>query len=126
MGWEIFPYGLFETICRAYFTYKPPEIIIAENGASYSDAPDAHGRVRDIRRIEYLQSHIAAVGRAMECGVPVTGYYVWSFLDNFEWGFGYAQRFGLVYVDYSTLERYPKDSAFWYGNVARQNGLEVD
>jgi len=56
----------------------------------------------------------------------VTGYYVWSFLDNFEWGFGYAQRFGLVYVDYSTLERYPKDSAFWYGNVARQNGLEVD
>jgi len=126
MGWEIFPYGLFETICRAYFTYKPPEIIITENGASYSDAPDAHGRVRDIRRIEYLQAHIEAIAQAMECGVPVTGYYVWSFMDNFEWGSGYSQRFGLVYVDYKTLDRYPKDSAFWYGNVARQNGLEVD
>jgi beta-glucosidase len=126
MGWEIFPYGLYETICRAYFTYKPPEVIITENGASYSDAPDTHGRVRDIRRIEYLQSHIEAVAQAIESGVPVTGYYVWSFMDNFEWAFGYAQRFGLVYVDYETLERYPKDSAYWYGNVARQNGLEVD
>lgn len=126
MGWEIFPFGLYETICRAYFAYKPNEIIITENGASYSDAPDAHGRVRDERRIQYLKTHIAAIGRAIQCGVPVTGYYVWSLLDNFEWAFGYSQRFGLVYVDYETFERYPKDSAYWYGNVASQNGLEVD
>lgn len=126
MGWEIFPFGLYETICRAYFTYKPKKILITENGASYSDAPDANGRVRDIRRIEYLQSHIEAIGRAIQCGVPVTGYYVWSLMDNFEWAFGYAQRFGLIYVDYKTLERYPKDSAYWYGNVSKQNGLMID
>jgi len=126
MGWEIFPYGLYETICRAYFTYRPPEIIITENGASYSDAPDIKGRVRDVRRIEYLQSHIEEIGRAIESGVPVSGYYVWSLLDNFEWAFGYAQRFGLVYVDYATLKRYPKDSAYWYGNVSRQNGLMTE
>jgi len=126
MGWEIFPFGLYETICRAYFTYKPSEIIITENGASYSDAPDANGRVRDVRRIEYLQSHIEAIGRAIQCGVPISGYYVWSLMDNFEWAFGYTQRFGLIYVDYETLKRYPKDSAYWYGNVSRQNGLMTE
>lgn len=125
MGWEIFPFGLYETICRAYFTYKPPEILITENGASYSDAPDTSGRVRDVKRIEYLQSHLEAVGRAIQAGVPVTGYYVWSFMDNFEWAFGFAQRFGLIYVDYDSLKRYPKDSAYWYGNLSRQNGIEV-
>lgn len=125
MGWEVFPNGLYETICRAYFTYKPKEIIITENGASYSDGPDAEGRVRDGRRIAYLQSYIAAVGKAIQAGAPVTGYYVWSLLDNFEWSFGYAQRFGLVYVDYQTQKRYPKDSAYWYANVVRNNGLEV-
>jgi len=113
----------YETICRVFYTYKPTEIIITENGASYADGPDASGRVRDIKRIEYFQTHIEAVGRAIASGVPVTGYYAWSLLDNFEWSFGYAQRFGLVYVDFETLKRYPKDSAYWYGNVARQNGL---
>lgn len=125
MGWEIFPFGLYETICRAYFAYKPREIIISENGASYSDGPDASGRIRDVRRIAYLQSHIEAVGKAIQAGVPVTGYYVWSLLDNFEWSFGYAQRFGLIYVDYETLQRYPKDSAYWYALVTHRNGLEI-
>jgi len=122
---EIFPFGLYETICRAYFTYKPKEIFITENGASYSDAPDNHGRIRDGRRITYLQSHIEAVGRAIRAGVPVKGYYLWSLLDNFEWAFGYAQRFGIIYVDYTTCKRYPKDSAYWYGEVVRGNGLEI-
>ena len=125
MGWEIFPFGMYETICRAYFTYKPKEILITENGASYSDGPDVTGRVRDTRRIAYLQSHIGAVGRAIRAGVPVTGYFVWSLLDNFEWAFGYDQRFGIIYVDYTTLKRYPKDSAFWYGEVVKKNGLEI-
>jgi beta-glucosidase len=125
MGWEIFPFGLYETICRAYFTYKPPEILITENGASYSDGPDSNGKVHDKRRIAYLQSHIEAVGKALHAGVPVTGYFVWSLMDNFEWAYGYAQRFGLIYVDYETQKRYPKDSATWYGQVAQKNGLEV-
>ena len=125
MGWEIFPFGLYETICRAYFTYKPKEILITENGASYSDGPDESGRVGDTRRITYLQAHIEAVGRAIRAGVPVTGYFVWSLLDNFEWAFGYAQRFGIVYVDYTTLKRYPKDSAYWYGELVKRNGLEI-
>lgn len=125
MGWEVYPQGLYETLCRAYFTYKPAEIIITENGASYSDGPDANGRVHDERRTAYLQSHIEAVGRAIQAGVPVTGYYVWSLMDNFEWSYGYAQRFGLIYMDYSTLKRFPKESAYWYGKVVRQNGLET-
>jgi len=125
MGWEIFPFGMYETICRAYFTYKPPEILITENGASYSDGPDENGRIHDQRRIDYLQSHIESVGKAIRAGVPVTAYYVWSLMDNFEWAFGYAQRFGLVYVDYKTQERLPKDSAYWYGQVAQKNGLDV-
>lgn len=124
MGWEVFPFGLYETICRAYFAYKPREIIITENGASYSDGPDNAGRVKDDRRIAYLHSHIEAVWKALQAGVPVSGYYVWSLLDNFEWSFGYAQRFGLIYVDYSTQKRYPKDSAYWYGKVIRENGIE--
>ena len=126
MGWEVFPFGLYETICRAYFTYKPKEILITENGASYSDAPDENGKVHDERRINYLRSHIREVGKAINAGVPVTGYYVWALMDNFEWAFGYTQRFGLVYVDYKTQKRYPKDSAYWYEQVVRRNGLEVE
>lgn len=126
MGWEIFPFGMYETILRAYYTYKPPEIIITENGASYSDSPDASGKIHDVRRINYLKAHIKAIADAIAAGVPVTGYYVWSLLDNFEWAYGYTQRFGLTYVDYKTLKRYPKDSAYWYGQVAQRNGLEID
>jgi beta-glucosidase len=126
MGWEIFPFGMYETICRAYFNYKPREIILTENGASFSDKPDASGAVKDDRRIAYLRSHIQAVGKAIQAGVPVSGYYVWSFMDNFEWAHGYAQRFGLVYVDYKTQQRYVKDSAYWYGQVVRENGIQLD
>jgi len=126
MGWKIFPFGLYEFLVRIYFTYKPAEIMITENGARNSDGPDGEGRVRDAGRIAYLRSHIAAVHRAIEAGVPVTGYYVWSLLDNFEWGQGFSQRFGLIHVDYQTLKRTPKDSALWYvacGIPARQPGV---
>jgi beta-glucosidase len=125
MGWEIFPYGLYEIVTRVHHEYAPEKIIIAENGASYSDGPDSSGRVHDEKRIAYLNTHIGAIGKAIKEGVPVTGYYVWSFMDNFEWSFGYAQRFGLVYVDFSTQERYPKDSAFWYGQIIKQNGIDL-
>jgi len=124
MGWEIFPFGLYELLSRVYWEYKPAELIISENGASYSDGPDAAGRISDVRRIAYLHSHIAAVGRAIQSGVPVTGYYQWSLMDNFEWAFGYTQRFGMVYVDFETQQRLPKDSALWYRQVIQQNGIE--
>jgi len=125
IGWEIFPFGLYEIISRVYWEYKPAEIIISENGASYSDGPGADGKVHDDRRIAYLQSHLAAVGRAIQSGVPVTGYYQWSLMDNFEWAFGYTQRFGMVYVDFDSLKRIPKESAYWYQNVIQRNGLDA-
>ena len=114
MGWESTPHALTAFLQRITSDYGPPEVLITENGASYSDGPDAEDRIRDERRIEYLRTHVAAVAEAVQSGVPVTGYFVWSLLDNFEWGHGYSQRFGLVWVDRETMRRIPKDSYEWY------------
>lgn len=124
MGWEIYPHGLYETLCRAHFDYRPKEIYIAENGASYRVGPDQTGAVMDLDRVRYLRSHLEMVQKAIEAGVPVGGYFVWSLLDNFEWGSGYSERFGIVHVDYNTQKRTPKQSAYWYGQVARRNSIE--
>ena len=75
-------------------------------------------------RVDYLDSHFRAAHRAIGEGVDLRGYFVWSLLDNFEWSFGHSKRFGLIYVDFETLERTPKDSARWYGEVTRANGLD--
>jgi beta-glucosidase len=123
MGWEIHPDGLDQLLNRVYFDYRPPKIFITENGASYSDAPDARGSVNDTRRIDYLRAHLAAAHRAIGAGVPLAGYFVWSLLDNFEWSYGYSQRFGITWVDYATQQRIPKASARWYADVIGQNGL---
>lgn len=117
MGWRIDPAGLEEFLERVARTYRPTSILITENGASYSDSPDGSGRVRDRRRIEYISSHIRALANARERGVPVDGYFVWSFLDNLEWTQGFSQRFGLVFVDHTTQARIPKDSFYWYRDV---------
>jgi beta-glucosidase len=122
-NWEIYPAGLSGILKRCYFDYLPPKIYVTENGASYSTPPDASGRVPDVRRINYLRSHIAACHEAIRTGVPLAGYFVWSLLDNFEWSQGYKQRFGIVWVDYKTGRRIPKDSAFWYAEVIRKNAL---
>ena len=126
MGWEVYPDGLYQLLCHLYFSYRPAKILVTENGASYSDAPDARGVVNDTRRVDYLRAHIAAAHRALQAGVPLAGYFVWSLLDNFEWSFGYSQRFGIVWVDYATQQRIPKASAQWYADVIRQNGLGAD
>ena len=123
MDWEVNPDGLYHILLRVQEEYQPGEIYVAENGAAYNDAPDEQGKVHDTRRIDYLRSHINAIGRAIQCGVPAAGYFTWSFMDNFEWAFGYSQRFGLVYVDFATQRRYPKDSAHFYSEVIRNNGL---
>jgi beta-glucosidase len=112
MGWEIYPRGLTELLCWLHQEYRMPAIWITENGAAFDDVVE-DGRVHDTQRTDYLKNHIAAVAAALERGVPVAGYMVWSLLDNFEWASGYAKRFGIVRVDYATLERTPKDSALW-------------
>jgi beta-glucosidase len=114
MGWEVYPDGLQRLLVRVSEDYAPPAIYVTENGAAFSDVRVHGGRVHDPERTAYLESHIAAVSRAIAEGAPVKGYFVWSFLDNFEWAQGYSKRFGIVYVDYPTLERVPKDSFYWY------------
>jgi len=108
---------LFEKILltRLWRDYHPPSILITENGTAVPDGLDADGRVRNVRRTWYLCDHLAQVHRAIADGVPVDGYFVWSLMDNFEWTSGYGLRFGIVYVDYDTLERTIKDSGRWYG-----------
>ena len=115
MGWPVVPESLTDLLVDLDRRYPDlPPILITENGSAEPDAPDADGRVRDTDRVDYLRDHLAALGRAIEAGVDVRGYFVWSLLDNFEWAYGYDRRFGLVRVDYDSLERHPKDSFHWY------------
>jgi beta-glucosidase len=114
MGWEVYPAGLTELLVRLRRDYPLPAIYITENGAAYPDAPTGHERVHDPLRADYLRRHIGAVRDAIAADVDVRGYFVWSLFDNFEWAFGYSKRFGMVYIDYDTGQRIPKDSAFWY------------
>lgn len=124
MGWEVHPQGLHDLLVRVQRDYAPPRILITENGAAYGDAPDGTGRIADSRRVEYLRAHLGAVLRARGDGVPVDGYFAWSLMDNFEWGFGYQKRFGLWWVDFATQERLPKDSAFWYRDVISNGTID--
>ena len=121
-GWTIRPEGLHRIITQAHVRYKLPAIYITENGASYDDTPEGK-TVHDEQRLSYLKSHVAAVLQAKDEGVPVQGYFVWSFLDNFEWALGYSKRFGIVYVDYETQQRIVKDSGIWYGELARTGSI---
>lgn len=125
MGWKIDPDGLTSYLKRIREDYGPSSILITENGASYSDGPGEDGEVRDTRRIEYLSSHISAIADARREGVPVDGYFVWSFLDNLEWTQGFSQRFGLVYVDHATQRRIPKASYHWYRGVVSHPSPEA-
>ena len=123
MDWEIYPEGLTGVLGRVYFNYTPFKIYVTENGASYSTGPNEKGNVPDELRTNYLRTHFAAAHRAIQAGVPLAGYFVWSLLDNFEWSFGYSQRFGIVWVDYATQKRTLKDSAKWYKKVIKKNGF---
>lgn len=125
MGWEVYPEGLYQILKWLDADYDIPKLYITENGVSYSDGPGADGKVHDERRIKYLREHFASAKRAMDEGVKLSGYFVWSLMDNFEWARGYLQRFGIVWVDYTTQERIPKDSALWYKQVMESNSVEV-
>jgi beta-glucosidase len=117
MDWIIRPEGLHRVITQAHERYKLPAVYITENGASFDDVREGDA-VHDEDRTAYLKSHVAATLQAKDEGVPVKGYFVWSFLDNFEWALGYSRRFGVVYVDYETQERVLKDSGHWYSRLA--------
>jgi beta-glucosidase len=117
MGWEIYPDGLRELLLTMHRDYELPATYITENGGAFPDPLAADGRVHDADRTDYLATHIRAVAEARDKGVPMAGYMVWSLMDNFEWASGYAKRFGIVHVDYDTLERTPKDSALWFRDL---------
>lgn len=122
MGWLIDPEGLRDYLLYLAARYSPKSIVVTENGASYSTGPTPEGVITDDRRIGYLDRHIDAVMEAVELGAPVDGYFVWSLLDNVEWVSGISQRFGLVWVDFETLQRLPKQSYHWYQQRIRVEG----
>ena len=123
-GDGIAPDGLTAVLERIARDYAPElPIFVTESGAPFNDYIDPEGHVKDPERIEYLAQHLRAAHAAIEAGVDLRGYFVWSLLDNFEWDSGYAMRFGIVFVDYGTQQRILKSSARWYSEVIRNNEL---
>ncbi|MXP20724.1 beta-glucosidase [Gordonia sp. HNM0687] len=123
MGWEVQPAALTELLLRLRDEYAVPPIYITENGAAYPDVVTPDGAVHDEQRRSFIDLHVRALHDAIARGVDVRGYFVWTLLDNFEWAWGYSQRFGIVHVDYATQQRTPKDSALWFAGVAAANAL---
>jgi beta-glucosidase len=124
MGWEVHAPALRRLLNRLNRDYDLPPIYITENGAAFKDEVSADGKVHDPRRLDYLRNHFTQTRLAMHDGVDVRGYFVWSLLDNFEWGHGYSKRFGVVHVDYATQKRTLKDSGEWYAGVIASNTVE--
>jgi beta-glucosidase len=122
-NWEVAPGGLFDILMRLHYDYKFPKLYVTENGAAFPDEVSADGAVHDEERRKYLELHFIQAARAMQAGVNLGGYFVWSLLDNFEWAFGYRMRFGIIHVDFETQQRTLKDSAQWYAKVIANNGL---
>jgi beta-glucosidase len=122
-GWEVFAPALTEILVWVKSRYGSPPIYVTENGAAFFDPPVVDGdALADPLRVAYLRQHIAAVQAAIDRGVDVRGYFVWSLLDNFEWAHGYSKRFGIVHVDFQTQKRTLKDSALFYARVIASNG----
>jgi beta-glucosidase len=125
-GWEVFPQGLTDTLLWLKRRYSSPAIYITENGAAFFDPPEAEGdTLEDPLRVAYFREHLLAVHEALRQGVDVRGYFAWSLLDNFEWAHGFTKRFGIVHVNYETLERTPKASARFYSRVIATNGAAL-
>ena len=122
IGWTVYPQGFYDILTQMAKETGGLPIEITENGASYNTAPGADGRIRDAARIEYLREHLRMLARAIGDGAPIRAYHCWSLLDNFEWAYGYSQRFGIVHVDFSDGQRRRvKDSGRWYAEVAAAN-----
>jgi beta-glucosidase len=123
MGWEVHAPALRRLLNQIHHDYKLPPIYITENGAAFHDEVGPDGSVDDPRRLDYLKHHFIQTRLAMQDGVDVRGYFVWSLLDNFEWGHGYTKRFGIIRVDYETQKRSIKSSGEWYAEVIRSNAI---
>lgn len=124
MGWGIDPDGLTALLVRLDADYPKLPLYITENGAAFYDYVDPEGGVDDPERVDFLDAHFRAAHNAIGQGVDLRGYFVWSFLDNFEWSLGYSKRFGINFVDFATQTRIPKASARWYQKVIQRNGLD--
>jgi beta-glucosidase len=125
-GWEVFPQGLTDTLLWIRDNYGNPPVYITENGAAFFDPPHVEGAVlEDPLRVDYLRKHITAVYNAMQRGADIRGYFVWSLFDNFEWAYGFSKRFGIVHMNYQTLQRTPKTSAHFYSKVIATNGAAL-
>jgi len=123
MGWLIDPEGLYELLLRVSKDAPGLPLYITENGCAAEDYVDPNGVVNDLERVKFLHLHLDACARAIKDGANLAGYYVWSLLDNFEWGYGYQKRFGIVFVDFATQQRIPKASAVFMAEVARDNAI---
>lgn len=125
MNWGIDPDGIKRELIYLKENYEIPKVYVTENGCAMPDTPDEKGFVADWDRINFLKAHLHKVHEAIEAGVDVRGYFTWSIFDNFEWERGYGPRFGLVRVDYETMERIPKQSAYWFREVIKQNSITI-
>nr|THJ78314.1 beta-glucosidase [Acetivibrio thermocellus] len=123
MGWIIYPEGLYDLLMLLDKDYGKPNIVISENGAAFKDEIGSNGKIEDTKRIQYLKDYLTQAHRAIQDGVNLKAYYLWSLLDNFEWAYGYNKRFGIVHVNFDTLERKIKDSGYWYKEVIKNNGF---
>ena len=126
MGWEVYPQGLYNVLNRVNNEYSELPLYITENGAAFNDKLTENNKVKDYDRVDYLKGHLMKAHQAIEDGIPLKGYYVWSIMDNFEWAYGYSKRFGIVFVDYKdNQKRYIKQSGHFYSDVIARNGIEI-
>jgi beta-glucosidase len=123
-GIAVDPRGLREILERVHHDYTSLPLVVTETGLALHDYVGPDGTVADDERIAFFDGHVRAAHEALSAGVPLFGFFPWSFLDNFEWQSGYGVRYGLYYVDYATQERRPKKSAAWYQQLIRANGLD--
>ncbi len=123
MGWNIDPESFAELLIKVGHRFPDTPLMITENGAAFPDEVAADGEIHDADRVDYLTRHLEAALLAIDAGVDLRGYFVWSLMDNFEWSYGYERRFGIIRVDYDTLERTFKDSAHFYAQVIKDNAL---
>jgi beta-glucosidase len=126
MGWNIAPDGLEELLVSLKEQFPTQPLMITENGAAFPDRVTEDGHVHDADRVDYLRRHFTAAHRAIARGVDLRGYLVWSLLDNFEWGYGFTKRFGIVRVDYRTQERIIKDSGRFVAELARTKRIPAE